>query len=65
MGVLRTKHRKEYWEHQTQVENTFLDKFLEEGLQKQRRDLDRWRTRICIVSMATKNQLVFTLYYVL
>ncbi|CDW75094.1 UNKNOWN [Stylonychia lemnae] len=56
-GVLRKKHKKEYWEHQTQVENTFLDKFREEGLQKQRRDLDRWRTRICTISMSTKNEI--------
>jgi hypothetical protein len=34
MKVYRRKHLKEYWEVQTQVENTFLDKFTKEGMEK-------------------------------
>jgi hypothetical protein len=54
MKELRKKHLKEYWERQTQVENAYLDKFREDRMAKQKRDLDRWRTAICNISMHTK-----------
>jgi len=57
MSEMRKKHLKDYWEMQTQVENAYLDKWRLEKTAKQRRDLDRWRTAICNVSMHTKNQL--------
>jgi hypothetical protein len=55
MTEMRKKHKKEFWEQHTQVENAYLEKFRVESLEKQRRDLDRWRTTICNVSMHTKN----------
>ena len=57
MKELRKKHLKEYWERQTQVENAYLDKFREDRMAKQKRDLDRWRTAICKISMHTKKQI--------
>ena len=57
MKELRKKHLREYWDRQTQVENAYLDKFREERLGKQKRDLDRWRTAICNISLHTKKQI--------
>ena len=57
MKELRKKHLKEYWERQTQVENAYLDKFREERMAKQKRDLDRWRTSICNIALHTKKQI--------
>lgn len=57
MSEMRKKHLKEYWEMQTQVENAYIEKWRLEKMAKQRRDLDRWRTAICNISMHTKNQI--------
>ncbi len=57
MKELRKKHLKEYWERQTQVENAYLEKFREERMAKQKRDLDRWRTSICNIALHTKKQI--------
>ena len=39
------------------MENAYLDKYREERIAKQKRDLDRWRTAICNVSLHTKKQI--------
>jgi len=57
MKELRKKHMKEYWERQTQVENAYLENYKKERTEKQRRDLDRWRTSICNIAMHTKKQI--------
>ena len=57
MSVQRKVHLKEYWERQTQVENTYLERYQTERIAKQRRDLDKWRTAICNISMHTKRQM--------
>ncbi len=57
MNGLRKKHLQEYWERQTQIENAYLDKFKVERVEKQKRDMDRWRTAICNISMHTKRQM--------
>lgn len=57
MKELRKKHLTEYWQRQTQVENAYLEKFKAERIEKQRRDLDKWRTAICKISMHTKKQI--------
>ncbi len=54
---MRKEHIKAHWENQTQIENAYLAKWRKEKLEKQRRDLDRWRTSICNISMHTKNQM--------
>jgi hypothetical protein len=54
MKELRKRHLQEYWQRQTQVENAYLDKFRQERLEKQKRDLDKWRTAICRIAMHTK-----------
>ncbi len=57
MKVLRKQHLKEYWERQTQVENAYLERWQAERIEKQKRDLDRWRTSICNIAMHTKKQI--------
>lgn len=57
MKEMRKKHLQEYWQRQTQVENAYLDKFKVERHDKQRRDLDKWRTAICRIAMHTKKQM--------
>lgn len=57
MKDVRSKHREDYWNMQTQIENKWLTEFQEERTKKLRDDMDRWRTNICTVSLATKNQL--------
>eukprot|EP00347_Sterkiella_histriomuscorum_P012490 403368376 len=57
MSVMRKNHKKEYWQQHTQVENEFLDRFRKDRLDAQRKELDKWRTRICTISMSTKKQL--------
>ena len=51
---MRKKHLKEYWERQTQVENAYIETWQAERREKQRRDLDKWRTAVCNISMHTK-----------
>ena len=58
MKQYRKEHLKQYWEEQTQIENAFLDKFKQERIEKQKRDLDRWRTAICNIAMHTKRKIV-------
>ena len=57
MSEMRKKHAQEFWERQTQVENAYLERFQTERAAKQRRDLDKWRTAICNISMHTKKQI--------
>ena len=57
MTQMRKEHLKNYWERQTQVENAYLERFQGERVQKQRRDLDKWRTAICNIAMHTKKQI--------
>ena len=57
MKKLRKDHIKEYWERQTQIENAYLEKWQGERVEKQRRDLDKWRTAICNIAMHTKKQI--------
>jgi hypothetical protein len=57
MKVMRKQHMREYWERQTQVENAYLERFQQERVAKQRRDLDKWRTAVCNVAMHTKRQM--------
>jgi len=57
MSALRKQHAREYWERQTQVENAYLERYQVERQAKQRRDLDKWRTAICNISMHTKRQM--------
>lgn len=58
LSKMRKQHLKEYWERQTQVENAYLAKYQQERREKQKRDLDRWRTAICNISMHTKKQML-------
>lgn len=57
MSQMRKQHLAEYWERQTQVENAYLERWMAEKREKQWRDLDRWRTAICNISMHTKKQM--------
>lgn len=57
MSKLRKQHLQEYWERQTQVENAYLERWQVERREKQRRDMDRWRTAICNIAMHTKKQI--------
>lgn len=57
MSKMRKEHLKQYWERQTQVENAYIEKWQAERMEKQRRDLDRWRTAICNIAMHTKKQI--------
>ena len=57
MAERRKQHRADYWRLQTQIENKFFEDLRAEFKQKQRADMDRWRTKICQISMATKKQI--------
>ena len=57
MKDLRKRHLQEYWQRQTQVENAYLERFKAERIEKQKRDMDRWRTAICKIAMHTKKQI--------
>ena len=57
MKDLRKRHLQEYWQRQTQVENAYLERFKSERIEKQKRDMDRWRTAICKIAMHTKKQI--------
>ena len=57
MKDLRKRHLQEYWQRQTQVENAYLERYKSERIEKQKRDMDRWRTAICKISMHTKKQI--------
>jgi hypothetical protein len=54
MKDLRKRHLQEYWQRQTQVENAYLERYKSERIEKQKRDMDRWRTAICKIAMHTK-----------
>lgn len=57
MKDLRKRHLQEYWQRQTQVENAYLERYKSERIEKQKRDMDRWRTAICKIAMHTKKQI--------
>lgn len=59
MSEYRLRHRTNYWDLQTQAENMHIEDFQKDRFQKQHNDMNRWRTRICRVSMSTKNTLKF------
>ena len=51
----RKMHYKKFWEDQTQIENRYLMEWRETKIEKQKRDLDKWRTHVCKIAMHTKN----------
>jgi len=44
MSTRRKQHREEYWRLQTQIENKYFEDLRDEFKNKQRADMDRWRT---------------------
>jgi len=59
MKVWRRKHREDYWQMQTQIENKFLEDHRATTKQWNRQKMDRWRTAICGISLRTKEKIAF------
>ena len=59
MKVRRKQHREEYWRMQTQIENKHFEDWRVEAKQKQRNDMDKWRTQICQIAKTTKDKIKY------
>lgn len=59
MADRRKTHREDYWRLQTQIENKYFEDLRSEFKQKQRADMDRWRSKICTISKNTKDKITF------
>ena len=59
MAERRKQHREEYWRMQTQIENKYFEDLRAEKKQKQRNDMNRWRTSICTIAKNTKDKIAY------
>ena len=59
MAVKRKQQREDYWRLQTQIENKYFEDLRKEMKEKNRGDMDRWRTKICNISKNAKDHIAF------
>lgn len=57
MKVKRKQLKEDYWRMQTQIENKHFEDLRQSMKEKNRRDMDRWRTSICTISKNTKDRI--------
>ena len=57
MKVKRKQLKEDYWRMQTQIENKHFEDLRKSMKEKNRRDMDRWRTSICTISKNTKDRI--------
>lgn len=55
---MRVKHKQDYWDVQTQVENQFIETHKRERIAKLNYDMIKWRTQICNISWMTTKKMV-------
>lgn len=59
VSVARTKAKNDYWNHQVQVENQFIETHKRERITKMNDDMIRWRSQICNISWMSHNKMIY------
>jgi hypothetical protein len=59
MKEYRKEHKRKFWEVQTKIENKYIEDYREQQKQKEIRDMQKYRTSVCKISMHTHNHLVY------
>ena len=59
MTEARKEHKELFWQTQTQVENQHFENFRQERHTKQHADMNRWRTSIARIALATRDKMEY------